>query len=708
MSNCSTCEAEKGDKLSTSNNLAWHLHRLSAMTPAEVGYRLRQRMRIWQDRQQLARSTFLSLRHDIAMHSWQEFRQEERVRFFFHWAERDHWIHFFSDHVPAEKQAVLQTAHALLQHRAEFFGRAFDLGEKIPWQRDPLTGRDWPAIFYGDIDTRDGQTVGGVKWVWELNRCHPLVTLGKAYFMTGDERFAQEVCAQLGDWIQVNPPYIGVNWTSALELAVRLINWTWALAFIRQSPALTPDLFETILGSIVVQSDYISRHLSAHSSANNHLIGEVSGLAMVGLAFPWLAQAPQWRDAGLAILTRELERQIHPDGVPAEQAISYLAFVLDFNVMVWRLAELNGLAVPRTWPERLAAACDFICAAMDEEGHVPALGDSDDARVVRLGDAPDYNRYRSLLATAAVLLQRPDFKSVAGDWDEQSHWLLGSEGAQTYADLPLVHTSIGSRIFRTGGYGVMRAPGRVLVLDAGPLGYLATAAHGHADALSLTVSLDGRPVLVDAGTYAYQEGDRWRTYFRSTAAHNTLVVNRRDQSEMHGTFLWGRRANTTLLRWESTPEYDLMIACHDGYARRGINHQRAVLFIRPDWCVVVDTVNGRQECWLEQCWHLPATAQASLIPAGVQVKCQTTMFWMLPLQMPEATLQVICGAEQPIQGWLSERYGHRAPAPVVSYAGQVQLPVTWALALYFASLPSDLNLQRVVLLDYLKRLGVIE
>lgn len=683
------------------NRVHWYLRRLSGMSLPEVGHRLRQQVVVELERRKLSpRNDFVENEVDI-LETWARFQAEQDANFFFREVDRETIIQLHQEGFALERAATLRTASALFQHKICIFGREFDLGLPIAWQRDPLTGRNWPAVYWADIDIRDGETVGGVKWVWELNRHHHLVTLGKAYFLSGEKRYAQEVCVQLRSWIAANPPRIGVNWTSPLELAIRLINWTWALAFIRCSPALTPELFGMILQSVAEQADHISRHLSAYSSANNHLIGEAAGLAITGLFFPWLLNADKWRDKGLEILEREIERQIYPDGVPAEQAIQYLAFVLDFNLLTWRLAELNGLSVPQIWYDRLESACEFICRMMDENGNVPAIGDSDTAWVVRLDDRPEANNYRSILATAAVLLKRPDFKAKAGRWDEKSHWLLGPSGQDTFEALPSEIPETSSRFFEKGGYCVMRAPGCVATFDCGSLGYLALAAHGHADALSLTVSLDGQPVFIDPGTYAYQEGGERRDYFRSTAAHNTVVVDGEDQSEMLGAFLWGRKAEARLLRWETTEDYDVAIAEHNGYETLGITHQRMVLFHKPDWFIVVDRLKGQGDHSFEQLWHVPAECQVSigqdsLVQKYIHLNMGHKQIILIPLETPSAVQpRIQIGEERPMQGWVSPRYGELSPAPVANFSGRAQLPVQLVTALHLASVSEDIELSNL-------------
>ncbi len=666
------------------------------MSPAEIIWRLGQQRILRHERAWAATGEALPTLTVAQKSAWhQAFIQAEAGRFFFAPTDatliRQHWRERFS----AETQATLDQAEQLLRSSITLFHRPLPLDNPIQWQRDPLTRRDWPHRFHADINTRDGFSVGGVKWVWELNRHHHLTTLGKAYFLTGDERFAQAAAAHLDGWLAANPPLVGVNWTSALELAVRLINWLWLLHFLRESPVLTADRFGRVMQSVQAQAAYIERHLSAFSSANNHLIGELAGLAVVGLGCPWLPAATRWRALGLSRLEEELARQIRVDGVSAEQATAYLAFVLDFNLLTWQLARLNGHTPPPIWEQRLAAAADYIRHSLDEAGNLPALGDDDEGRVVRLDDRPAANNYQSLLAAAAALLRRPELKAAAGRWDEKSAWLLGESGRQAFDSLPESAAPPESRLFAQGGVAAMRAPGRTLLADVGPLGYLSLAAHGHADALSLWVSIGGRPMLIDPDTYGYQEGGEWRRFLRSSAAHNTVVVDGLDQSEMAGDFLWGRRAEVRLVHWATRPAYDCLIAEHDGYARLGVTHRRHWLFDKADWLLIVDALQGRRAHRVEQWWHFPADCEIRLESDIIYAQLGGMRLTMLFSGPVTACLTTRQGELSPAQGWLSPHYGAIVAAPAVSFGGMVELPGVLSVLLCLGAWP-----ERAVLLEH--------
>lgn len=683
----------------------WYIRRLTSMSLAEVVCRLCNRALVELEKLTVSQA---KERFDVVPFHIYPIFLERSHPFFFEWRDRELHRQSLGILFPQETKLTLAEATEAIRHRAHLFSWSFQLSEDIDWQQDPRTGGDWPKSFYADIDIRDGQAIGGVRWVWELNRHHHLVMLGKAFFLSGEERYAQEVCTQMRSWIEHNPPGIGVNWTSSLELAIRLINWVWTLALIRRSTSLTPEVFAVISQCVVQQADHIFRHLSVYSSANNHLIGEAAGLAIVGLFFPWLPHGNRWRNRGLEILKHEIGEQVYPDGVPSEQAIHYLAFVLDFNLLVWRLAELNGSTVPQIWYDRLGSACDFISHVMDKKGNVPDIGDSDDAWVVRLDENPDANNYRSILAAASVLLKDPELRAFTLSWDEKNQWLLGNEGRVAYESLPVKEPDIDSKLFPEGGYAVMRTSGRVLLFDCGPLGYLSTAAHGHADALSLWLSVDGHPILVDSGTYAYQEGGRWRSYFRGTSAHNTIVVDGEDQSEIQGDFLWGRKAEAEILRWESNPQYDLAIAQHDGYSRLGIIHCRAVLYLKPKDClVIVDKIEGTGHHAIEQLWHFPARTQINFGEGWTSASSEDVTVWFVPQQMSTARPETIHGADEPIQGWVSERYGYREAAPVLRYRAESDAPTTWINSIYLSELPDDMSAHKRQLQDLLTKLGVV-
>ena len=678
-------------------DLRWYVHRLAAMSPAELVYRLRQRLRSELERRDAGRwpSNAVLMREMLlpSVADPDSLLRTFREKAVHHWSgigQPDYLSQVIHSQFPDNLAATLRQADALYAGQFTLFGREFKYDGLPSWHRDPLSDREWPGRFWGDIDIREGQARGGVKWVWELNRQQYLVTVSKAHFLTKLPHYAGSVVTHILDWIEQNPPSIGVSWTSPLELALRLISWFWSLYLIHGAEALTPERFWQVAVGMWTQASHIERHLSAYSSANNHLIGEAAALFVVGVAFPWFRKAKHWQAQGLHILAREIERQIHPDGVPAEQAIRYLAFDVEFYLLVVALAHLNQIEIPPVIPGRLSAACDFLAHTLDTSGWLPMWGDSDDGRAIRLDDRATFNPYRAILGVSAVVLNRPEFARV-GDFGETGIWLLGLEGLAKYRQMisAQVDPSLGSRVFPKGGYAVLRNKDYVLTLDGGPLGYLGTATHGHADALSITLSLNGVPILVDAGTYCYHEDPAWRDYFRSTRAHNTLIVDGQSQSQAGGLFLWTAKARAWLADWDLCEEQSWVEAIHDGYQRLGVLHRRRVYAIKHSFWVIIDWLDGKGKHHIMQPWHTPAGAQVILNRKlnAVEIRVADVILSLVPWNGVAGTPHLYCGQSEPvIQGWVSTSYGHKEPAPAIVWERRLELPVQLVTVLWPASL----------------------
>lgn len=646
--------------------IQWYLNRLSSMSRGEIVYRVQQQMGV--QREKYLGYGFREKR-PIPRGAWHSFLAGDGCTFFITPGDRDTRAAMARRHFPEGTEATIRLADRVLEGQIALFGVEVLLNDPIQWHKDPKTGRSWPAdVFWSDIDIRDGRTVGGVKWVWELNRHHHIVTLAKAYYLSQNEQYAWRACQDLTSWLDQNQFGRGVNWTSSLELALRLINWSWALAFLRGCDALQQPLFERLLTAVQAQASYIERHLSKYSSANNHLVGEAVGMLFAGICFPYFDESVTWRDKGLRIIGEQIPLQLLPDGTPAEQTIEYLTFLLDFNFQALRLAALNSLPLPAIWHERLAQVAHFVHAVLRPDGSFPTLGDGDDAWVVRLDDTGEQSRLRSFLVLIALEL---DPNAAVPFRDEKTFWLYG----EAAVDAPLASLPApASTNFSDGGLVVMRHAETVVTFDYGPLGYLETAAHGHADALHVTLSQGSTPLLIDPNTFAYQEGYEWRDFFRSTAAHNTIVVDGKDQSEMQGAFLWGRKAEARLLAWKTAASQDHAVAQHNGYAQIGVIHQRDVRFDKPNQLVVTDTLRGDGTHNVALYWHLAPHALVEQMDEKVVVRVEAAVL-TVAFELPDASvLDIIQGATRPIQGWASPHYGKKVPAPVLAISGLLRLP----------------------------------
>jgi len=576
--------------------------------------------------------------------------------------------------------------HVLGGHISVFALADTQLGSTPRWNRDPRTGREAPLRFGKTLDYRDENLVGDIKYLWEPNRHLQLVTLAQAYRLTDDDRYLNGIRLQLTSWFDQCPYLKGPNWASSLELAIRLINWSivWRLIVGLNCQLFLDDggneLRDRWLSSIHQHLHFIAGHLSRYSSSNNHLIGEAAGLFIGACTWPHWPITKDWKQRGYDTLLRQALLQNSLDGVNREQAVSYQQFVLDFLIVSALVGRDAGVEFPADFWKRIEAMLEYLASIMDVCGNVPMIGDSDDGYVLQLAQQKDFCPYRSLLATGALLFQRPEFKHKAGSLDDKTRWLLGDNATIDYSTLPAMSASAlpMRRAFPEGGYYILgdqfeTAEEIRLLVDCGPLGYLSIAAHGHADALSLMLSVGGREFLVDPGTFAYHTMRRWRDYFRGTSAHNTVRIDGLDQSEIGGNFMWVRHAQTRCEKWELGPDMDRFSGSHDGYGHLPdpVTHRRDLCLNKLQRSIqVTDILECHGQHRAERFWHFSEHCRVRLednaivaINDGVQVRISP--------QVGNVNAVLLNGDESSPGGWISRRFDVKQPTTTVVWSSEI-------------------------------------
>jgi len=611
-----------------------------------------------------------------------EFRHGGLARFF-EGATNAETQHLIAEHVPAYRDETVAVADEVCQRRFDLLGyRGLTFGDPVDWHLDPIAARRAPRVHWSRLDPLNPASVGDSKVVWELNRHQWLVRLGVAYRLTGDERYARTFADDVRAWMRANPPGIGINWASSLEVALRLMSWCWALVLFRASSALSPELFVDMLGAIQAHASHVERHLSYYFAPNTHLTGEALGLFYAGVVFPELHPARRWRALGARILITQLERQVLPDGVYFEQSTCYQRYTVETYLHFMILAARNGVVIPPTVGQRVQELVDVLLALRRPDGSMPSIGDADGGWLLPLATRPP-DDFRGVFSTAAALFGRSDYTWAARGLAPETLWLLGTDGLRAFEALrPAPPVGAASRLFADGGLVVMRsgwdARAHQLVFDVGPLGCPINAGHGHADLLSIQCSVFGQPCLVDAGTYGYTAEPRWRDFFRGSAAHSTVMVDGYGQAHPAGPFKWDTRPRARLHRWLSTEALDFADAAHDAYRRLGdpVVHRRRVLFVKRRFWVVVDDLEGRAEHAIElrfQFGPMPVTVDPDLwARARVAAACGLLIRAWAPVPLKA---EVHEGDVAPIQGWISPDYGQRRPAPVVTYSTVTRLPL---------------------------------
>lgn len=528
---------------------------------------------------------------------------------------------------------TLYEGQALLEGRWCIFGREVRLTDPPNWHANPITGEEWPDIASKRLEYRRPDIAGGAKYAWELGRLTFLHTLALCYGLTGDPRYAERLESWLLDFCHRNPIGHGIHHTSGIEQAIRNVTILYSLSTLLQSGrAVAPEPFEAAVGLCAQQALHLRGHLSVGSSGNNHLVAELVGILVVASC---LAEVPgvdgrvdwqrllafAWRELGRAVLA-----QFCPDGVPAEQAFRYLPFVWELALVGLRVGANRGLEPTPQVVERLAKSLEFARVLRLPEGELPPVGDEDDGRV--LLPAEGNGRLDLVGNCLAAWLGAPRVSAVAHCYASLLSGEMESE-VQTVEE--------GCWTFPEGGYTAWRKGDALLLWDHGPLGFGTIAAHGHADALSVSLYLGKDPLIADPGTYAYHEDVRARDRFRSTPWHSTVNFGGRNQSENLGPFLWGNKAK--------------VFQVGDGYEvqwHTGERHWRRVAF-DGDALVIEDRVAGED------------AEVVFVLGPNVEVTLDTT----------EATLALgprrIALSSEGLQPWrveqgeFSPRFGHRMP-----------------------------------------------
>lgn len=568
------------------------------------------------------------------------------------------------------------------------FESSVDIFKDIDWHLDVSTGRRFPMLFSHKIDIRSDK-YGSAKHVWEVNRWQYLLHVAWLYKTTGQHKYLVLFCHHLGMWRDANPYLVGVNWYSNIEVNLRLIGlfFGWELLDIdslrKEDPIVEEFVIEIWTHLICDHAEYSYKHPSLYSSANNHLVAEYAGLFLAACKWqiPHRKSRLKYARKGLE---REILRQNTPEGVNREEAAEYIQFVDDFFLIAAVAGRRYGIEFSAAYNERLHAMAEYMNAMLDVNCNYPMYGDGDDGFVLRLDAGGHFNNFKSLLVSFATYFGDASFKRAGLVWDEKNEILFGKEGREKFEALlaaPAVQD--GNRFFAESGHFIFRkaeacaaaegyadteqnATGNgqdtagnmtretYMHFDAAPLGYLSIAAHGHADALSFILHVDGNPVIVDPGTFTYHTHRELRNYFVSTLAHNTVCVNGKNQAEQAGPTLWLNHYKATVLDCDETKGF--VEATHDGYKAENVSHKRRVEFNRDaEEFVITDMLHCAKPATVEIPFHLHPSAKVKLDGSSAEISVPGSR--RVSVAFDEKLAYAIRE-----DSWYSEHFGEKVPA----------------------------------------------
>ncbi len=632
------------------NKLEWLINRLRQMSLAEVIFRFKRALL-----QKVERHQVLS--------GWQPMPVNDVLAKTNLFNTHTDLINEWKNDYQLDKTRLQQ----YLNGKIDFFGHDyFDIGQPVHWHIDPVTKIKSPLEFGKTLDYRNDEKVGNVKFIWELGRHQHLVPIAVAYAVTGDIKYRNEVVTQIDSWINDNPYGLGIHWCSALELALRLISWSLVHSFIAIRDG-EEGLFDVVsdakkLGASIYQQAYFIRHfLSLYSSANNHLIGELTGLWTACQVFDLGKRGEKWANFAFNALEKQANYQVYKDGVDKEQAFYYHLWVLEYFLFAWLIGCRTNKQFSQGFVSKIEKMSAFLHSVSSDNGQPPHIGDADDGFVARFEPEWTEQPYTELLSVIDFISSDaglPDTSPVT----QKAFW-YGAISSQQSAGVKLNNywQRQYPEVYRQGGYGLLGNKRCHIVFDGGDLGYLGIAAHGHADALSFCLAIDDDWWLVDPGTYAYHSEAIWRNYFRGTRAHNTIKINDIDQSHIAGSFMWSHKAKASIHDCHIDNDRQIITASHNGYQYMGVSHQRCLIFAEKtngksdSELTIEDILDCTSSCKAEINFHFSPDISLTFDETnGYWLACRKNSDRELCFILDRCwTVTAVKGQLDPILGWYS-------------------------------------------------------
>jgi hypothetical protein len=471
------------------------------------------------------------------------------------------------------------------------FGADFNYSnpQAINWQKDLLSGEAFLPSFYRKINIRGNPNLSA-KCVWEINRLQFLVSICINYKITNSKSELDLFMQINKSWSLQNPFLSGINWYSNIEINLRLITWFLCWEILDTDNIISRDdnfkefVEDTWLPLIKKHCIYSYENPSKYSSANNHLISEYAGLFIASSKWEF-KESEKWVRYAHEGLENEIINQHSREGINKEEAAEYIQFITDFFLVCFIIGEKTNKAFSEQYKQQLYKILCYIYNFLDCNGNFPKYGDEDDGKCFIIDSDEKFNNFKSLLTSGAILFNDPVLKSKSNGFDQKNNFLFGDRGKLVYESIDNISIIESSKFYREEGHFICRKKENdkeiYLHFDAAPLGFLSIAAHGHADALSFILHVDGQPVFIDSGTYTYHTEPEWRSYFIGTLAHNTIRINQKDQSVSVGPTLWVKHYKTSIIELELSDRIDRIKATHNGYNKEDTQHIREIVFDKP-------------------------------------------------------------------------------------------------------------------------------
>ncbi len=452
--------------------------------------------------------------------------------------EKEVIINLINREFPNFEKKVLIEAKKILNNQFKIFEKEYQFENGILWNFSFFNGVFWPSLHASKINIHNLKDTADLKYNWEFNK-HPfLVTLGLAYYFTGEEKYCKKIIELILDWVRKNPPRYNLCWLNALEISMMLISWLFSLFFIKDSSLLTQTIFYRIFKSMFQQAYFINVNIERFSY--NHTIGEFFAIFMFSSIFYDIPIIKRWFKNSSKKLRKQIKRQILNDGVNIERSLNYHRFTLEIFSLFLIICSKQVTKYEKSLINKMYT---FFKYSIKPDKSLPLIGDSDDANVIPLifyDNDQNLNNYIELLTLGTVLFDRGDLKNLIRNFSPLSLLLLGKKGYDQFKNIRETKSPKTYKFFPKAGYFIAKnnfsSNSNYLLFDMAP--FSPYGGHDHLDISNLIYSYKGTPILVDSGTYRYNIDLKIRNAFKDINAHNVLTINRDKKVNSTRTFIW--------------------------------------------------------------------------------------------------------------------------------------------------------------------------
>ncbi len=523
--------------------------------------------------------------------------------------------------------------------------------------------RAYPPYFCGDDINWNTRPVPDMEWVWQLNRMYFWDAMARAYWHTGDEKYAREWGKQLIDWTKKNPndEQHKYAWRS-IEAGIRGHSWTNLFQYFIDSPSFTPEVLVAFLNSCYDHAEYL---MTQYRSKSNWGLMEAEGMAFISITFPEFQNALKWRTEAIRRLNNEINLQVYPDGHQRELAIGYHIGCIQWFMRTYQLAKLNNLE--NAFPESYLATVEKMCA-------VPMKIGLPDGTNAQFGDAwaGKPGQYKEQFQQWAKMFHRDDFLYLATD-GQKGHQPDSTAYALPYSGIYSMRSGWDKNAV-------------CLVLKCGPNG----GGHCQPDNGTFTLYAGGRNLMPDAGSYIYSGDPENRAWFRQTKVHQTLTLNGKNSQYA-----------PKLLLWEPGDDLDILVVENQSY--KDLAHRRSIFFVDKKYFVVVDQAFGKATGDVDIHFQLAPGGDAIFNRVENSVHSDFKKGWNVFVQTkPQQGLKL-----QEEEGQVSFEYTKKEPRPAFCYRVKKDTENT---DIHFVTLvvPYDSDLPNIRLQDVKVENGTVE